>query len=406
MSEIQKQGEDGSTTPAKQEGEDKVWYAKLADSDLSLVSIYDLVTWVGIPICISLAFVFALQKSWRALGWSVVGLLLLMTVMLAIRARQHRRTIEAKASQLGDRPLPSATMARPEIYVERAIARPLVAGHEKAVALWLKNGGTKPALNITVWINQAFGKPDFKGPLKYTFLEPDTRPDCAPGAIVSLLGKSKGTIAQWEIDALNKREALWFHFGKGMYEDDLGNSYPFDFCFMYEPTLSDMRICPDCYWPSKRDSKPLAPAMRPEIVLASAEGRCVAGDPPRVTMKIVNAGKVSAHRIELESTHFFAHAKTFKGPVEHEPNVPPYVFPVLPPDYEAEGHTEGGPPFTAQDVTDIEGGKLLFINYSTAKYEDEAGNFYPFEFCVLYKPGTPLMEIAPKSFWPKKNDHG
>lgn len=294
---------------------------------------------------------------------------------------------------------------RPEIYIQRAVARPLVAGHEKAVALWLKNAGSKSARNITVWINQAFSDANFEGPLRYTFLEPDTRPDCAPGETITLLGKSKGTIAQREIDALNSRKAFWFHFGKGMYEDDLGNSYPFDFCFMYEPTISDMRICPDRYWPSKTDNKPLALTARPEVILASAEGRCVAGKSPRVTLKIRNTGAVGAYRIELETTHFFAHAKTFKGPVEHVPDVPPSMYPVLPAGEEAEGHTEGGPPFTAQDVADIEGGKLLFINYSTGKYEDEAGNFYPFEFCVVYKPGAEVMEVAPKSFWPKRKGY-
>ena len=296
---------------------------------------------------------------------------------------------------------------RPRMVVERAEARPLVAGQKRAVSLWLRNRGTKAAHNITVSINQAFAKSDFGGPLKFTFIEPESRPDCEPGAIVTLVGESSAAITAFEIKALNEKTANWFHFGKGVYQDELNNTYPLDFfCFMYEPSIEGyMRICPDRYWPSKVDSTRLGIQARPEVLMEAAEARCEVGKPPEVIMRVKNWGQITAHKVELESTHYFAHARTFKGPMEHVPNAPPYVYPRLPPNAEAEARTEGGPAFTAQDVTDIKEGKLLWLNYSKGKYEDEAGNRYPFDFCVLYKPGRPLMDIAPKAYWPK-DSHG
>jgi len=379
----------GNSKPVKK-GKNKILRVKI--SDFVAVSIYDLVTWVGIGLSVGLVLIYGFQGNQRGVRWSVAMLLLFVLIMLAVRVKQH---------------FYSEPTERPRMVVERAIARPLVAGHQKAVSVWLKNRGTATALNITVSINQAFTPPDFLGPLKFTFIDPDSRPDCEPSETVSLMGKSKEPVEQWEIDALNNRKALWFHFGKGVYEDQQSRSYPLDFfAFMYEPSLEGlMRIAPDRYWPDKADSPLLSVQPRPELTLEDARGRCEVGKPPHVTIRIKNRGQITAHRIELETTHYFAHARTFKGPVEHVPNVPPYLYPSLPFNEEVEGHTEGGDPFTSQDKADIEDGKLLWVNYSKGKYEDEAGNEYTFDFCVLYVPGKPFMDIAPRAYWPPKKGY-
>jgi len=152
--------------------------------------------------------------------------------------------------RLKERSLPLAVSERPELFVERAIAQPLIVGKPKAVILQIRNRGKRTAYNVAVGVNQAGTPPSFVGPLQYTFVEPDTKPDLGPDAIISLVTKGGPVVTEEEIGALDEGEVLWFHFGKARYEDESGRTYWFDFCFIYEPVIGrDMRICPTCYWP-------------------------------------------------------------------------------------------------------------------------------------------------------------
>jgi hypothetical protein len=244
---IEKQQERGNRRAHKtpQKRQHKVLRVKLGD--FVAISVYDLVTWVGLALCVGLILIYGFQHNQRGFWWSLVAMGILVVIMLAIRARQYFGGDEGVA-QYAERPI---------LFVERVIARPLVAGHRKAVSVWLRNSGKKPARKITVWITQAFTKADFVGPLIYKpVYEPDSRFDCEPGAAVSLAGKSESPVALWEIKALNDRKAFWFHYGQGTYEDDLGNIYPLRFCYMYEPGLGgDLRICPDRFLPKEDDAE-------------------------------------------------------------------------------------------------------------------------------------------------------
>lgn len=359
---------------------------------IAIATAATVICWIGIGIAIYLS-----SRS-GVIWWTYASIMFAILVPFLVwqkRVWEKPRTGTAITGAAIDR--------RPRVFVEKVTARKLVAGHEQAVVLELKNRGTETAHRITAWINQGLVDAQFPGPLEFApLVEPETRPDCPPGGVISLAGLSSKQISQAQIIALNTRKTLWFHFGKGTYEDESGsNTYSFDFCYMYQPEIGNMAICPDRYWP--KPDRPSPVTKRPEISLEYVEARCVPGKPPKVSILIKNRGQITAHRIELEPTDYFAHARTFKGPIEHVPKVPPYMYPKLAVGAEAAGDTEGGEPLTIQDVADIESGKLLFLHYSKGHYEDDARNVYPLEFCFMYVPGgQPNMRIAPKAFWPKK----
>lgn len=541
MSEIQKHSDDDGTTPAKQESKDKVSYAKW--SDLFLVSVYDVVTWIGIAIVVGLVLMYGFQKNWHAFSWSVLALFLLMLAMLTIRALQHKKSIEAGSRQIIDRPelsiervyvkileagkpeivnmeiqnrgkltalnvaihgtlvheyttfkgplihkptdpqivnsiapgatitcafhstwintaedvetiksgkiqlfhfgkahyedqagkkypldycflydpsvprsmmispaqywpkdgaLPQSTPTRPELFVERATAE-LVPGKPKRVAVEFVNRGNGEAKHLTVWMNQGLAKPDFPGPLKFEALEPDTRPSIGPNGTVTLVGGKNEPITTAEYEAIQHGTRVWFIFGKGVYEDSAGSSWPIDFCFQYEPSIAPvMRICPDKYWPKQVEPKTV-PEHRPELSLEYAKGICLPGKPARVDIGLQNRGNATAHQIAMVATNFFVLARYFQGPMETEPSEAQYIYPSLAPGAMMEGHTETDKlPLTIQDVADIMDKKLLFLHYSKGSYKDKQGNEYTIDFCLLYDPAQPeAMRIAPKAYWPR-----
>src|SRR2546430_13707884 len=53
------------------------------------VSVYDLVTWVGIALCVGFVLIYGFQHNQRGLWWSLAVLMVLVVIMLAIRAIQH-----------------------------------------------------------------------------------------------------------------------------------------------------------------------------------------------------------------------------------------------------------------------------------------------------------------------------
>jgi len=297
--------------------------------------------------------------------------------------------------------LPPPTRERPELFVERATAE-LIPGKPKRAAIEFVNRGNGEAKRLTVWMNQGLAKPDFQGPLKFEALEPDTRPSIGPNGIVTMVGGKNEPITTAEYEAIRSGTRVWFIFGKGVYENSTRDNWPIDFCFQYDPSIAPvMRICPDKYWPKQIEAKAV-PDHRPELSLEHAEGRCVPGKPASVNIIVENRGNATAYEITVEATNFFAIAKLFKGPMEHEPSDPPYVYPSLAPGAKMEGHTETDvKPLSIQDVADIQSGKLLFLHYSKGTYKDKDKNTYPFDFCLLYNPNEPLMRIAPKAYWPR-----
>jgi hypothetical protein len=299
-----------------------------------------------------------------------------------------------------DGPLPIPTRERPELFVERATAE-LIPGKPKRAAIEFVNRGNKAATRFTVWMNQGLAEPDFPGPLKFEALEPDTRPSIGPNGTVTLMGGKNEPITLAEYKAICDGTRVWFIFGKGLYEDGVGNTWPIDFCFQYEPSIAPvMRICPDKYWPKQVQAT--LPERRPELSLEYAEGTCVPGKPASVRVIVENRGDATAYEITVEATNFFAVARTFKGPMEHEPSDPPYVYPSLAPGASIEGHTKTDiAPLSIQNVADIRDRKLLFLHYSKGTYKDKEKNAYPFDFCLLYDPDRPVMIIAPKEFWPR-----
>src|SRR5437016_3053449 len=86
MSKKQKKGNDSGKDHSIQKGKNKVWRLKLGR--FVFISIYDLVTWVGIGLCIGLVLIYFFQKDWQGFKWSLVVLGVLVLIMLGIRAKQ------------------------------------------------------------------------------------------------------------------------------------------------------------------------------------------------------------------------------------------------------------------------------------------------------------------------------
>lgn len=366
----------------------------------SLIGLLSLIV-LGILFVVALAFAFFYAqagKSTHALWWGVASAIC-ATVGVGLYIQQHILWAKREPPE------------RPIVFVERVVARPLVAGHRKAVSVQLRNRGSRPARKITAWINHAFTKADFEGPLKFARIyEPDTRSDCEPTAAISLAGKSDSPVALWEIKALNDKKAFWFVYGKGTYEDDSGNIYHFDWCSKYEPGMGeDMVICPDRFLPKEEtELRPQYPVKRPELSLELAQVFFNPGKAAKVQILLRNRGKITAHKIELAGAHYLEPI-TFKGPLERIVFTETDSYPNLAPEAQMVGTTYGGEALTFKDIADIEDRTKRFYHYSIGSYEDAEGTSFPLEFCFMYEPalGSPNgLHMAPRKYWPQKNTGG
>jgi hypothetical protein len=78
----------------------------------------------------------------------------------------------------------------------------------------------------------------------------------------SLISKSPQPLSKERIEQLEKEEVLFFHFAEGEYDDDDGNTYPIDYCYMYNPlSPTILKMCPEKYWPKSRADRQGSPSL-------------------------------------------------------------------------------------------------------------------------------------------------
>ncbi len=210
-------------------------------------SAYQVVTWVWIAVSISAFFYYASKDSSHGMRWSAASLVLSVIVMIALIASQHFVKTDGKESR-----------ERPELYTHGAMMGPLVAGEPETVLVGLKNRGKATARNICLGgRNHVILNADFAGPLVYKHVPVQLRPDLGPGPEEqSAISKSPQPLSQEQIDQLKKGQTLFFHFAEGEYNDGDGNTYPIDYCYMFNPTSPTvMRVCPEKYWPKSRTDR-------------------------------------------------------------------------------------------------------------------------------------------------------
>ena len=238
----QRDCDDSGMVEAKQKSHHQI--RRVNFGDFIAISIYDLVTWVGIAVCVGLVLTYSFQGNWRGFYWSLAALVFLSFVMLAIRAKQYFWNGEAEKKR-----------ERPELYTSGAMMGPLVPGEPETVLVAFKNRGSTTARNICLGGgNHVFTRADFAGPLVYKPVPVQVRPDLGAGDEENtVISRSPQPLTEKQIDQLNKGEILFFHFAEGEYSDDSGNTYPIDYCYMFNPVSPTvMKVCPEKYWPKSR----------------------------------------------------------------------------------------------------------------------------------------------------------
>jgi hypothetical protein len=396
MSEIQKHGDHGDAAPPEQESEDKIWYAKLRDSDLSLISVYDLVTWVGIPISISLAVIFGFQQMWRAFFSSVIGLLTLTVVMLAIRVRQHHRAIDGQRSQ------PTES---PELFVEHVTPHPILVGKPVTMRMIVRNRGKATAHKVRVGATHALFKSSLNEPLRYWTQPANVSPSIGSNASFEYISVSTWIIQRQHLIDLKARDVLLFHYGKGTYEDKSGKEFVFQFCAMFEPSVSTMVLCPDTYIPISLSED--EPVKRPVLYVKSAAVNLVAGHTIDVYVVLTNQGEGSASEIWLDGVTSIK-PKSFTGPLERKGMTRSDIPASLAPGMDMTTTLREGRRWTKQSIAKLKRGDQLLFHYARGGYKDERGNAFPLEFCLRYeaglpmaRPGMPYLGFADRRFWPE-----
>lgn len=373
MSKKQKQQSDASKANAIQKRKKTILSVKLGD--FLTVSIYDLVTWVGIGLSIGFLLIYGFQDNQRGVRWSIVALLVFVFVMLAIRAKQHFLQ-------------PDAPKDRPELYISGTRLGPLSPGEPETVVMGIKNRGKATARNIRLGGgNHLFTTSTFSGPLEYKPVEATMRPDLGPDEENSLVSRSDQPLTAKRIKELQEGKVLFFHFAEGEYDDDDGNTYPLDFCYMYMPlSPTVMRICPEKYWPKDRKDRKF-PGLPQLIVEQVIIDRFEVGKPESVRLVIRNKGKAAALDVAIEATHCHA-SPSFEGPLIYD-TVQPETEPSIVPDGVMTNICLSPWILTIKDIRSILAGRTLLFHYGKVRYFDEAGSRYGVKFCLLYDPTIP-----------------
>lgn len=207
-------------------------------------SFYQVVTWVCIGLAVGGLWYFASKDNGRGVLWSVCALFCSIVIMISIIADKY--FFRAIVPPIGSPQ--NASVERPELSIDRVLPR-LAPGKPVSVTMQITNRGKAAALNIAIGGADFFAPKSFNGLLeKHDFPKSDTRPSLAGGAPITVDARANTPISREQVAGIQAGNLLWFRYGDGQYQDGTGNSYHFEFCFMYDPLRPDsMRICPTQY---------------------------------------------------------------------------------------------------------------------------------------------------------------
>ena len=236
MLKKQQKANKSTKAKAKEKGKQKVWYMKILA--FLFVSVYDVITWVGIAFFVGFALIYGFQHNWRGVMWSIALLLCCVIIMIAIRADQH--FFQNVAPQ---------KLSRAELRAHKAQVK-LRAGYPEEVAVAIRNFGDLTATNL--WLDgRTYVKPkDFNGPLEREgWTRSDSPTDILPDTDITVVLLGDRSWTNEGVQMAKRRDILLFHYSEGMYQDEAGNEYPISFCFRYEPGFPLMGLCDRSHWP-------------------------------------------------------------------------------------------------------------------------------------------------------------
>lgn len=158
-------------------------------------------------------------------------------------------------------------------------------------------------------------------------------------------------------------------------------------------------------WQKRASERPKGAVAvdRPELSLEGAFVKFLAGESPELKFGIMNRGSLTAHQINLGGEDFVKPV-SFTGPLKHTPQPAVTgldIYPSLAAGAAMTATTLEGATLSKQEIDDIRNRKLLFLHYTKGRYEDEQGNAYPFDLCLMYEPGWSTMRTCPANYWPK-----
>jgi hypothetical protein len=202
-------------------------------------SVYEVITWVWIGFSIGAYFYNAGNKNARGVRLAEISLAVSVLAMPCFIAKRIFWDTES-----------DTTRPRPELYSNGAMMKPLISGQPELVIVGLKNRGNAVARNIRLGGgNHLFTLKNFRGPLEYKRVDVTTYADLGSGDEEnSLISQSVQPLTAKRIKQLQDGEVLFFHFAEGEYDDDNGNTYLIDYCYMFNPlSPTIMRTCPEKY---------------------------------------------------------------------------------------------------------------------------------------------------------------
>jgi|GEM_PF-5922974 len=358
-------------------------------------SVFQVVTWVWFGLSANAYFYNAGNKNVWGVRISLVSLIASILAMLFFVVRNTLRE-EPK---------------RPELYISGSMMGPLIPGEPETVLLGLKNRGNAIARNIRIGGgNHQFTKSNFSGPLEFKRVDVSTCADLGPGPEENtLLSRSPQPLTERQIRELQEGQTLFFHYAEGEYDDDAGNTYPIDYCYMFNPqSPTVMRICPEKYWPRDRAKRKWPP--RPHLVVQSAGVNLKAGERLDMAVAFTNDGDADTTKLEMSGITTVVD-KSFKGPLTRKGMTTQQI-----PIDVTVGRTitavlRESRRWAKEGIAAIENGDALLFHFGRADYADARGNTYWIEFCLRYEPGMPLspsglhyMAVADKSFWPTDDE--
>lgn len=361
-------------------------------------TVYEVITWVWIGLSIGAYFYNAGNKNASGLRLAEISLVVSVFAMCCFIAK--RIFLDAEPEK-----------KRPELYISGSMMGPLTPGEPETVLLGLKNRGNAIARNIRIGGgNHQFTTSNFSGPLEFKRVDVSTCADLGPGPEEdTLLSRSPQPLTERQIRELQEGQTLFFHYAEGEYDDDAGNTYPIDYCYMFNPqSPTVMRICPEKYWPRDRAKRKWPP--RPHLVVQSAGVNLKAGERLDMAVAFTNDGDADTTKLEMSGITTVVD-KSFKGPLTRKGMTTQQI-----PIDVTVGRTitavlRESRRWAKEGIDAIENGDALLFHFGRADYADARGNTYWIEFCLRYEPGMPLspsglhyMAVADKSFWPTDNE--
>lgn len=197
MFKKQKKGNNAGKADTKKKSKNNVFRLKLGS--FVSISIYDLVTWVGIGLCIGLVLICGFQQKWRGFFWSLVALLFFVLIMLGIRAKQHFWDEEEKR--------PSEC---PELSLEGSTIS-FSASTSPQINILIRNRGHATAHNTALQgADYVYRKP-FTGRLKLVTNDVwDVFPNLAPGGKATAFTLRTNPLSPKQIKEIRKGKLLFF----------------------------------------------------------------------------------------------------------------------------------------------------------------------------------------------------